>query len=470
MKDGRIPISQLIRALREAGGALGMEDVPPALREMMTNATGLAIYPHPNAKEENWLSLGHLMFGGMVVDSMQEPALKILGDWEELVPLRNDPAAFANKLGAISSDIHARAKARGKGGQLGYELAYNKADFFYYALQAFVLAFLLQAVTWLKNPTALSTRWLHAGTWMCMGAGFALVVSGMVLRTMIMERWVTSVVTNLYETILFISAIMVLVGLAAEAVTRRKLALPITAVCAAAGMFISMKYEAKEGSDTLSTLQAVLNTNYWLSIHVTTINMGYAAGMLGAGFAGVYLVARLFDPRRTDADFFRTIARCTYGIVCFGLLFSLVGTILGGLWANDSWGRFWGWDPKENGALMIVLSFLIILHARLGGYIREFGLHMLTLLSGAVVAFSWWHVNLLGVGLHSYGFTSGIKKVVFYFYGAVAVIFVLGVVAWVLGRILGPADGSPGPAASGRSPAFDEEKERELAAARQAAA
>ena len=113
-------------------------------------------------------------------------------------------------------------------------------------------------------------------------------------------------------------------------------------------------------------------------------------------------------------------------IVCFGLLFSLVGTILGGLWANDSWGRFWGWDPKENGALMIVFGNLIILHARLGGYIKEFGLAMLALLTGAVIAFSWWHVNLLGVGLHSYGFTSGIKEVVFIFYYAVVAIFALG--------------------------------------------
>ena len=85
-----------------------------------------------------------------------------------------------------------------------------------------------------------------------------------------------------------------------------------------------------------------------------------------------------------------------------------MGTVLGGIWANDSWGRFWGWDPKENGAMLIVLWCLIILHARMGGYLKEWGLHIASVLGAIVVAFSWWGVNLLGTGLHSYGFTDGI--------------------------------------------------------------
>ena len=98
----------------------------------------------------------------------------------------------------------------------------------------------------------------------------------------------------------------------------------------------------------------------------------------------------------------------TYGVLCFALLFSVVGTILGGIWANESWGRFWGWDPKENGALLICLSQLAILHARMGGFLKPFGVAMAAIVAGCVVAFSWWGVNLLGVGLHSYGFTGGI--------------------------------------------------------------
>ena len=94
-----------------------------------------------------------------------------------------------------------------------------------------------------------------------------------------------------------------------------------------------------------------------------------------------------------------------YGVVCFALLFSFLGTILGGIWADQSWGRFWGWDPKENGALLIVLWNAIILHARWGGFVRGRGLAVLAVLGNIVTAFSWFGTNLLGIGLHSYGFT-----------------------------------------------------------------
>jgi ABC-type transport system involved in cytochrome c biogenesis permease subunit len=93
-----------------------------------------------------------------------------------------------------------------------------------------------------------------------------------------------------------------------------------------------------------------------------------------------------------------------YGIVCFATLFSFVGTVLGGIWADQSWGRFWGWDPKENGAILIVLWNAIILHARWGGYIRQRGLMVMAIFGNIVTAWSWFGTNMLGVGLHSYGF------------------------------------------------------------------
>jgi hypothetical protein len=96
-----------------------------------------------------------------------------------------------------------------------------------------------------------------------------------------------------------------------------------------------------------------------------------------------------------------------YGTLCFAILFSFIGTILGGLWADDSWGRFWGWDPKENGALIIVLWNALILHARWDGMIRERGMAVLSVMGNVVTAWSWFGVNELGVGLHSYGFTEG---------------------------------------------------------------
>lgn len=95
-----------------------------------------------------------------------------------------------------------------------------------------------------------------------------------------------------------------------------------------------------------------------------------------------------------------------YGVICYGMFLSFVGTVLGGLWADDSWGRFWGWDPKENGALMIVLWNAVILHSQWARIIRTKGLAALCIFGNIVTAWSWFGVNLLSVGLHSYGFTS----------------------------------------------------------------
>src|SRR5215831_16624282 len=120
-------------------------------------------------------------------------------------------------------------------------------------------------------------------------------------------------------------------------------------------------------------LRAVLDTNFWLSTHVTTVTIGYSAGLLAAFLAHIFVIGRLFGFKKGDGDFYRNVVRMVYGVLCFGLLFSVVGTILGGVWANDSWGRFWGWDTKENGALLICISQVALLHARMSGMVRDFG-------------------------------------------------------------------------------------------------
>jgi ABC-type transport system involved in cytochrome c biogenesis permease subunit len=104
----------------------------------------------------------------------------------------------------------------------------------------------------------------------------------------------------------------------------------------------------------------------------------------------------------------KNLSRMLYGTLCFGIFFSFVGTVLGGLWADDSWGRFWGWDPKENGALIIVLWNAVVLHARWGGMVKERGTAVLAIGGNIATAWSWFGVNELGVGLHSYGFTEGV--------------------------------------------------------------
>jgi ABC-type transport system involved in cytochrome c biogenesis permease subunit len=186
-----------------------------------------------------------------------------------------------------------------------------------------------------------------------------------------------------------------------------------------------------EKQDTMPELVAVLDTNFWLSTHVTTISIGYAAGLLAGGIAHVYIVGQLLGVKSNDQAFYKGITRMVYGVICFTLLFSAVGTVLGGIWANYSWGRFWGWDPKENGALLIVLWNLAILHARMGGYIRDLGMNMAAVAGGVVVAFSWFGVNLLNTGLHTYGFTAGISGSLNIFYTIEAFTLLLGLGVFV---------------------------------------
>jgi ABC-type transport system involved in cytochrome c biogenesis permease subunit len=153
----------------------------------------------------------------------------------------------------------------------------------------------------------------------------------------------------------------------------------------------------------MEMMRAVLDSNFWLATHVVTITIGYSGTFLAGTLAVGYTLARQFSPR-FDSSSTRTLVSMTYGIICFALFFSFVGTVLGGIWADQSWGRFWGWDPKENGALLIVLWNAIILHARWGGYVRERGLMAMAIFGNVITSLSWFGVNMLGVGLHSYGF------------------------------------------------------------------
>jgi len=136
--------------------------------------------------------------------------------------------------------------------------------------------------------------------------------------------------------------------------------------------------------------------------------MGYCTTFL-AGALGLFTIV-LGLTGVLQPELRREVTRMTYGTLCFAIFFSFIGTVLGGLWADDSWGRFWGWDPKENGALMIVIWNAIVLHARWGKMIGERGLAVLTVLGNIVVAWSYFGVNQMGVGLHAYGFTEGRTK------------------------------------------------------------
>lgn len=209
-------------------------------------------------------------------------------------------------------------------------------------------------------------------------------------------------VINLYSSAVFIGWAAVLFGLVTERIFRYGTG---NMLAASSGvMTLLVAYGLNKG-DTMPVLQAVLDTQFWLATHVISVTLGYVATLVAGTLGAGYLIAGWIGK---DQKSLRDLYRCCYGAACFGILFSFVGTVLGGLWADDSWGRFWGWDPKENGALLIVIWNALILHARWDGMVAARGFATLAIGGNVVTAWSWFGTNELGIGLHSYGFTSGV--------------------------------------------------------------
>jgi ABC-type transport system involved in cytochrome c biogenesis permease subunit len=301
------------------------------------------------------------------------------------------------------------------------EAFFNQAEPFITSLFLYVLAFLLAAISWLVWPELLGRAAFRV-----MGIAFLLATAGIAARMWLEGR---PPVTNLYSSALFIGWGSVALCLVLEQLHRN-------AVASAAGSLIGfgtlvIAHHLSLSGDTLEMMRAVLDSNFWLSTHVVTVTTGYASTFL-AGFLAIIFILRGVLTRSLDKRTADALARMVYGIVCFATLFSFVGTVLGGIWADQSWGRFWGWDPKENGALLIVIWNAIILHCRWGGLVRQRGLMALAVFGNVVTAWSWFGTNMLGVGLHSYGFTSAA------FYGLIAFVAsqlaVIGLAAIPIGK------------------------------------
>ncbi len=302
-----------------------------------------------------------------------------------------DPIAFNQNVDLMAGWIAKEQPNAAK--RTAYEFLFNRLQPFTQSMALYVLAFLLACFSWLGW-----NRTLNRSAFYLLLLALAIHTFGLVSRMYLQER---PPVTNLYSSAIFIGWGAVIVSLILERIYRDG----IGAACAGAIGFITLiiAHHLAGSGDTLEMLQAVLDTNIWLATHVVAITTGYSAMFLAGMLAILYIVRGVFTRSltKTNAD---SLARMTYGVVCFATLFSFVGTVLGGIWADQSWGRFWGWDPKENGAVLIVLWCAIVLHARWGGFIRQRGLMIMAIFGNVVTSFSWFGVNMLGVGLHSYGF------------------------------------------------------------------
>ncbi|MCH2183550.1 MAG: cytochrome c biogenesis protein CcsA [Mariniblastus sp.] len=319
---------------------------------------------------------------------------------EKLEPLYNgsQPVEFNELLAGYMQDLTAEAEEGS--GPVGWspsrnriELAYDYFSPFFVSTFLYLVGFILSVAAWIGF-----NRPFNRAAFCMICLGLLVQVGGIYARVLISGR---PPVTNLYSSFVFVSAGSVLLLLVVEWMTRMGIGNVIASLAGTAQLMWAWTLSIDSG-DTFTVLRAVLDTQFWLSTHVICISMGYiatlVAGLIGMGF----ILGGLLTPA-LNAERRKLICGVIYGVTCFAIFFSFFGTVLGGLWADDSWGRFWGWDPKENGALMIVLWNAVVLHARWGGLVRQKGLAGLAAFGNVVTLWSWEGVNRLGVGLHAYG-------------------------------------------------------------------
>jgi len=413
--------------------------------EMMDQAAYAFVVPpvDPAAGREHWLNTGAALIETLQTGAVN-PAVPLLARIAKAYGAKQ--AAEFNQAVAAYQDWLAPSFER--------EVTKGRAEFFFNDMKPFLHAMIIDIMALVLGAAGLATFSLLPGVSESLRrASLYLIILaclvhtfGLVFRMVLEGR---PPVTNLYSSAVFIGWAMTIVGIILERLYR----VGIGNLVASGAGFVTLMiaHNLALGGDTMEMLRAVLDTNFWLATHVVVITLGYAATFAAGGTAIIYILLGVFTPMlhqplrpagestgapagKSVQTVGKALSRMTYGIVCFATLFSFVGTVLGGIWADQSWGRFWGWDPKENGALLIVLWNAVILHARWGGLVRERGIMTLAVFGNIVTSFSYFGVNLLNVGLHSYGFTDSGFKWLMIFISIQAAMIALGLLPQHLWR------------------------------------
>jgi cytochrome c-type biogenesis protein CcsB len=357
------------------------------------------------------------------------------------------------------------------------EFYFNNVKPFLHAMIIYIFAFVLACGALLTFAVApnLSESLRRSAFYLVILAGLVHTF-GLVFRMVLEGR---PPVTNLYSSAIFIGWGTMILGLCLEKIYRVGIGSLVGSLVGFVTLIIA--HNLALGGDTMEMLRAVLDTNFWLATHVVVITLGYAATFAAGLLAILYIFLGVFTPllsqpigagarmspsaaqpaalplpkgegqgegeaasaTQSPIALGQALSTMVYAIVCFATLFSFVGTVLGGIWADQSWGRFWGWDPKENGALLIVIWNAVILHARWGNLVGDRGVMNLAIFGNIVTSFSWFGVNMLGIGLHSYGFMDAAFKWLMIFIGSQVFIIAVGLLPLTLWRSFRAADKTP---------------------------
>jgi cytochrome c-type biogenesis protein CcsB len=387
--------------------ALSVSDRLTVLGNVM-NGNALLIVPSPQKETDAWMVPDPGAIAASYNEAQITPAFaeltKMMRAYTQADTFNFSSAArqLQDNLRELSPSIYPQQR------QLRLEYFYNHFEGFYRAIWCYGIALVILIAAHLRKR-GVALQILGVGIALL---GLAFQASGIVMRCLIAGR---PPVTNMYESIIWVSFAVSFFGMIFFARYRTTVyllaALPVTLI---ALLLVHQMPIAMPSS--IDPLVPVLRDNFWLTIHVLTITLSYAAFALAMGFGHILLWRYARDPAAARAD--APMHFWLYRVLQLGVLLLAAGTILGGVWANYSWGRFWGWDPKETWALIALLCYILALHGRLAGWWTQFGLAVASVVCFLAVLMAWYGVNfVLGKGLHSYGFGIGGETYVAMFVG-----------------------------------------------------
>jgi cytochrome c-type biogenesis protein CcsB len=276
--------------------------------------------------------------------------------------------------------------------RISAELLYNRA-------RPTLIAWIVLGLSLLLSIAAMAfdRRALDVAAGALLVAGFAVMSWGIWLRWQVAGRIPAS---NMYESLLFLAWGVGAFAVIATLLMRNR----IVVLNAAAGAALVMLLTDQLPIDRfVHPVAPVLSGTYWLAIHVPIIMLGYAVLALGMVVAHMQIGAQAFLPARRSVAL--KMAELQYYYIFVGSILLIAGILTGSMWASSSWGRYWGWDPKEVWSLVAFLAYMAILHARAERLVGDFGVAAWSIAAFQTILMTYLGVNfVLSAGLHSYGF------------------------------------------------------------------
>jgi cytochrome c-type biogenesis protein CcsB len=376
--------------------ALTIED-RLALMMATVGSQDLPIIPHPMDLKGKWIGINNASEYYPI-----EQSELVKNQYQSLRQLYRSHPENSSNLEPIAAQLKAQLTTLSPTVYPDNNILKREVDF--YAFHPFGKAWILYGIAFI---VMLAVLWIKSFDYYWTGIG--LFTSGLLIQGYgFIERMMIAgrpPVTNMYESVIWVGFGIAAVALIFELIYRAKYyllaAAPLSVIC----LILSDKLPAIL-DPSIKPLVPVLRDNFWLSIHVPTITLSYASFALSLGIGHIILGNYLFSPNAKER--INQLSQLNYRVIQIGVLLLTTGIILGGIWAHFSWGRFWGWDPKETWALIALLCYLAPLHGRLVGWLKNFGMAVVSVVCFNAVLMAWYGVNfVLGTGLHSYGFSTG---------------------------------------------------------------